>query len=214
MRRSSLFALIASCAVLGLLACVTINVYFPEAQVKDLSQRIEDAVAEEAASDDGAMPETEAAEEGDVSTVGWLLHHLSTMPLVSTPIQAQSQAQEQVANPEISNPAIRKIIESRGQRLREINELKAQGVLGENNKALLDIRSLDQLPLPRRAEVQRLVKAENKDREQMFKEIAAATGADPSTLPQIRTTYAETLREKARSGDWIQKPDGSWQRKP
>lgn len=212
MRRSSLFALLAGCAVLGLLACVTINVYFPEAQVKDLSQRIEDAVAEEAASDDGAMPDAEATEEGDVSTIGWLLHHLSTMPLVSTSVQAQ--AQDKVADPEISNPAIRKIIDSRAQRLREINELKAQGVLGENNEALLDIRSLDQLPLPRRAEVQRLVKAENKDREQMFKEIAAATGADPSTLPQIRTTYAETLRENARSGDWIQKPDGSWQRKP
>lgn len=212
MRRSSLFALLAGCAVLGLLACVTINVYFPEAQVKDLSQRIEDAVAEEAASDDGAMPDAEATEEGDVSTIGWLLHHLSTMPLVSTSVQAQ--AQDKVADPEISNPAIRKIIDSRAQRLREINELKAQGVLGENNEALLDIRSLDQLPLPRRAEVQRLVKAENKDREQMFKEIAAATGADPSTLPQIRTTYAETLRENARPGDWIQKPDGSWQRKP
>ncbi len=47
----------------------------------------------------------------------------------------------------------------------------------------------------------------------MFKEIAAATGADPSSVPQIRTTYAETLRQKARPGDWIQQPGGEWKQK-
>ena len=36
-------------ATIAVVACVTINVYFPEAAVKDLSEKIEDAVAREAA---------------------------------------------------------------------------------------------------------------------------------------------------------------------
>ena len=67
--------------------------------------------------------------------------------------------------------------------------------------------------LKERADAQKLIKDENADREQLFKEIAAAKNVELSQLPQIRTTYAETLREKAHPGDWIQLPDGSWAQK-
>ena len=73
--------------------------------------------------------------------------------------------------------------------------------------------SRDALSLQERAAVQKLVRAENADRERMFKEIAAATGTDLSQLPRIRSTYAATLRQKARTGDWIQMPDASWRQK-
>ena len=57
------------------------------------------------------------------------------------------------------------------------------------------------------------MRAENDDRERMFKAIAAATGTDLSQLPKIRSTYVTTLRQKARRGDWMQMPDGSWRNK-
>ena len=124
-----------------------------------------------------------------------------------------SGRENQVAAPEITNPAIRKIIQSRATRVQQLNKYKASGSLGENNQALVEIRRLDALPLQERAAVQTLVKAENEDRERMFKEIAAATGTDLSQLPKIRSTYATTLRQKARRLDWIQMPDGSWRHK-
>ena len=62
-------------------------------------------------------------------------------------------------------------------------------------------------------DIQRLIKDENADREQLFREIAAAKNVDLSQLQRIRETYASTLREKARSGDWIQQPDGAWVQK-
>ena len=120
---------------------------------------------------------------------------------------------DEVAAPEITNPAIEKIIQSRAGRVKELNKYKASGVLGANNKALVEVRQLDALPLQERAAVQKLVKAENADRERMFKEIAAATGTNLSQLPKIRSTYATTLRQKARPGEWIQMPDGSWRQK-
>ena len=86
-------------------------------------------------------------------------------------------------------------------------------MLGKNNKALLEVRSLDSLALRERAAVQKLVKEENEGRERMFKEIAAATGTDLSQLPQIQSTYAETLRERANAGDWIQLASGEWKQR-
>jgi uncharacterized protein YdbL (DUF1318 family) len=191
------------------LACVTINVYFPEAAIKDLSKQIEDQVQKEAAKQ--AAPETPppaekpAEKEGAKGGSAGLLDLL----LGVTPAFAQ-----EVAAPEVSSPAIRKIIESRASRVAQINEFKAQGVIGENNRALLEARALDKLTdLKARAQVQQLVKAENADRETLFKEIAVAKNVELSQLPKIQETYAATLRDNARPGDWIQMPDGSWKQK-
>ena len=216
MRRTA-FTLASLLAAALVLACVTINVYFPEAAIKDLSEKIEDAVAREAAESVDTEPQAEDQEAEDGGDeVSWLrstfdLAAGAALHLIApAPVYAQTDA---VAAPEITNPAIRKIIQSRAARAKQLNRAKASGAVGENNKALVEVRKLDALPLQQRAAVQKLVRAENADRERMFKEIAAATGTDLSQLPKIRSTYATTLRQKARRGDSIQMPDGSWRQK-
>jgi uncharacterized protein YdbL (DUF1318 family) len=205
MKRSILIGL--GCAA-ALVACITINVYFPEAAVRELSQQIEDEVQRKAAGEPSPAPEptpTPVA-QSDGGTSESLLSYV-----ISFGATTAYAAEDEVAAPEITNPAIRKIIDSRATRLRAVNDLKAKGVVGENNQALLVVRNLDAIQgLKDRADAQKLVKDENADREQLFKEIAAAKNVDLAQLPQIRTTYAETLREKAHPGDWIQLPDGSW----
>lgn len=197
-------------ASLFALACVTINVYFPEEKVKDLSEKIEDAVAREAAEAAPATGQPQASLNRR-SSLGELAAIAAGNLLRLLP--AGEAAAQEVADPGISNPAIRRIIESRAARVGELTRFKSSGAVGENNQALLEARDLQQLPLADRAAAQKLIKAENDDRETMFKEIAAATGADPSTIPQIRTTYAETLRQKAKAGEWIQQPGGEWVKK-
>lgn len=191
-------------AALAAVACVTVNVYFPESAIKELSQQIEDEVQRQAADgsvDQAAPPPGPVAAASPLALLG-----------LATPAFA---AEAEVAAPEVTNPAIRKIIDSRAQRLPAIDRYKGMEVLGENNQALLEIRSLDPVTdLRQRAEVQRLVKAENEDRTQLFKEIAAAKGVDLSQLPRIQATYAETLRGTAKTGDWVQLADGTWSRKP
>lgn len=204
-------ATLVAAAVLA--ACVTINVYFPEAAVKDLSEQIEDEVRRQAADDAGAeTPEPPAAQsEGRAAAGSVPVAYLLASVLTGA---SPAYAQDEVPTPEITNPAIRKIIDSRAQRLPELNRYKDQGVLGESNQALVEIRDLDALSdLRERAAVQRLVKAENADREQLFREIAAAKDVELSQLPRIRETYAQTLREKAKKGHWIQLPDGTWKQK-
>jgi len=208
MKRSIVIGL--GCAVV-LAACITINVYFPEAAVKELAQQIEDEVQRKAAGEPSPTPVpeptpvAEPAAGAPESLLSWVLS------LGATTAYA---AQDEVAAPEITNPAIRKIIDSRAARLRAVTDLKAKGVVGESNEALLVVRNLDAIQgLKERAEAQKLIRDENADREQLFKEIAAAKNVELSQLPQIRTTYAEALRENARPGDWIQLPDGSWEQK-
>lgn len=207
-RRVALLGLIGVLA----LACVTINVYFPEEKVKDLSEKIEDAVAREAA-EEAAPAEADKASGNQAVRLDFSTAASFVVGSVLALLPAGDISAQEVAEPEISNPAIRRIVESRGARVGELTRFKAAGAIGENNQALLEARDLQALPLQDRAAAQRLIKAENDDREQMFKEIAAATGADPSSMPQIRTTYAETLRQKAKPGEWIQQPNGEWQKK-
>jgi len=206
--------LTAALIAFAALACVTINVYFPEAAVKELAVQIEEAVEQQAQDeaqegDAAASPEGASTTEQNVRLLGvWakdFLAHLAG----AAPVYAQGD----VVTPDISNPAIRTIIESRAKRAPELRKYKDRGTVGETNKALVEVRSLDGLELRERAEVQRLMKAENTDRETMFKEIAAATGVDLAQLPQIQETYAETIRQKAKKGDWIQQPDKSWKQK-
>lgn len=195
----------------SLLACVTINVYFPEAAVRDLAVQIEDAVQERAQEEADGPPE--GSKEGSSAFLrrapGRALGLLASL-VGGAPARAQAS---DVAAPAVSNPAIRRIIESRGKRAPALRKAKNQGVIGEGKDALVVIRRLDALALKDRAALQKLVKAENADRDTMFKEIAAATGTDLSQLPQIQKTYAETLRRKAKVGDWIQMPDGAWRQK-
>jgi uncharacterized protein YdbL (DUF1318 family) len=210
MKRSIAIGL--GCAAV-LAACITINVYFPEAAVKELAQQIEDEVQRTAAGEPSPGPTPEPTPTPVVQSNGGASESLLSC-ILSLGATTAYAAEDEVAAPEITNPAIRKIIDSRAARLGAVNDLKAKGVIGESNQALLVVRNLDAIQgLKERADAQKLVKDENADREQLFKEIAAAKNVDLAQLPQIRTTYAEALREKAHPGDWIQLPDGSWVQK-
>lgn len=200
--------LLAAAVVIG---CVTINVYFPEEKVKDLSERIEEEVVRQAAatSDGGAeVPPNDGAGLEPLQRL-WSGTARLVLRLTASPVTAQ-QGRDRVPPPEVTNPAIRAIIDSRATRLDELNRFKARKVVGENNQGLVEVRELGALELRERAELQRLVKAENDDREALYREIAAATNVDLAQLPQIRSTYAKTLRENAKPGDLIQQPDGRW----
>ncbi|MBP7147425.1 MAG: DUF1318 domain-containing protein [Acidobacteria bacterium] len=193
------------------LACVTINVYFPAAEIKDLSERIEKAVREQAAEQTGEPVPAEPDSGQDASPQQ---PPPAPQSLLDELLGGVAYAQREVPAPEVTNPAIRKLIESRAARLAALNKYKSAGAIGESNRALVEVRNLEAAgDLKARAELQRIVKAENADREELFKEMAAEKGVDTSQLDKIRETYAATMREFARPGDLVQMPDGSWKTK-
>lgn len=219
MRTRSILTIVAAVALV-LSACVTVNVYFPAAEVKDLSRKIEDEVQKEAAAkaqDKAAEPAPDKlpadanAPQGPESAPP---PHGGSASLFDTLLGVTPAYAEGVANPEVTSPAIRKIIESRAARVAALDKYKAMGAIGENNKALVEIRSLDAVSdLKARAEAQRLVKDENADRTEMFAEMAVAKKVDSAQIPKIQEIHAQTIRESAKAGEWIQMPDGAWKQK-
>lgn len=88
-------------------------------------------------------------------------------------------------------------------RVPAINNLKDQGLIGENNNGYLEYRT-EARPQ------QELIKAENQDRKTVYAEIAAKQNVDITLVGQRR---ARQIRDIGGAGHWFQKPDGSWYRK-
>jgi len=69
------------------------------------------------------------------------------------------------------------------------------------------------LSLKERAEVQQLVEAENRDRDALYAEIAKANNFSNDAIPKIKSIFAKSWIDQARSGWWIQDAQGNWKKK-
>lgn len=84
-----------------------------------------------------------------------------------------------------------------------INKLKDQGLVGENNKGLLQFRTDKKVK-------QEIIQNENKDRKTVYGAIARKQGVKPGLVGQRR---AKQIAEKGSPGQWFQSPDGKWYKK-
>jgi len=89
------------------------------------------------------------------------------------------------------------------QRLAKLDQLKASGVIGENNRGLLDLSGGDN-------EAGDAVAAENRDRNIVYAEIAKQTGTSPNQVARAR---ARQIAAGSAKGVWLQKDDGTWYKK-
>ena len=90
------------------------------------------------------------------------------------------------------------------QRLPTIVKLKADGVVGENNKGYLEF-------VPGAAKKDpNTVSAENNDRQAVYGAIAKQQGTSPQLVGERR---AKQIGQKASSGSWLQDPAGKWYKK-
>jgi uncharacterized protein YdbL (DUF1318 family) len=113
----------------------------------------------------------------------------------------------------ITTPAIRQLVASRKQRYSRLVPLFAKGALGENNRGLVDIRTLDALSLQEKAQAKTLSEQENTDRQRLYQEIATANKIPPDKVSDIATIFAEVNRREAQAGWWIQEASGAWRKK-
>ncbi len=89
------------------------------------------------------------------------------------------------------------------KRLPVIIELKAAGVVGENNQGYLTLRQ-------KNSERQKLIEAENRDRREVYGVIAKKKGTTAELVGQRR---ALQIVKKADPGTWVQGPKGKWYQK-
>ncbi len=87
------------------------------------------------------------------------------------------------------------------QRLPQIDTLKSQEIVGENNRGYLEERK------PGGADT---VSAENRDREAVYALIARETGATADAVGRAR---AKQIAANSRAGVWVQDESGAWKKK-
>jgi uncharacterized protein YdbL (DUF1318 family) len=190
-------------ALLVLVACVTINIYFPAAEAREAAEKIvddilgEDAKKPPAAQDEQSM-NTPMMEPGDAFNLLDLL-----IP------QAQAAAQPKF---DADTPLVRKLQASMKQRHTQLKPFYQSGAIGFTQDALVGIRDPGSVPLKQRGQLNNLVDAENRDRNQLYKEIARANG-HPEWEKDVRATFSKTWISNAAKGWWYQNSSGAWVRK-
>ncbi|ETX08792.1 DUF1318 domain-containing protein [Candidatus Entotheonella palauensis] len=185
-------------------ARITVNVYFPAAEIQDAAAQIEQEVRSGGESEPPVDPSGEKKQRGS-----FLWPSIRTVHIAFTPPSAMAQA----PNINITTPAIRRLIASRKKRYSSLVPLLQRCVLGENNRGLLDIRSLQGLSLKDKARAKALHGQENRDRQQLYRELATANNLPANRLSEIGPIFAKVNRRDARPGWCIQDASGNWKKK-
>ena len=113
----------------------------------------------------------------------------------------------------VTTPAIRALKASIADRAPSIKPYMDSGNVGIANDGLLSVRSTDGLNLKKKAELKRLIDAENKDRKALYSEIAKANNFPPDKIPDIQKIFAKSWIKQAKTGWAVQTSDGTWGKK-
>ena len=190
---------------LWLMACVTINVYFPAAAAENAADRILEEVygrqPDAAPKPPPAKNTTEPTSSKDPATAPVALRVLQWLV---APVQA-------AADIDISTPAIQAITNSLAQRRPSLEPHFNSGAIGMGADGQVKIRDLNAVPLRERNQLQQLVAADNRDWNALYQEVAKANG-HPEWEDEIRATFARRWVAKAPSGWWYQ-DGGAWKQK-
>jgi uncharacterized protein len=89
------------------------------------------------------------------------------------------------------------------QRLSQVDTLKSNGAVGENNRGLLEVRRGG-------GDAASVVSAENADRETVYAALAKQTG---SSADQVGRARAKQIAAASAAGVWLQREDGGWYKK-
>ncbi|MBF0485840.1 MAG: DUF1318 domain-containing protein [Candidatus Omnitrophica bacterium] len=100
-------------------------------------------------------------------------------------------------------PAVQAALENRKARFPQLKALKAEGVLGENNRGYVEA-------LGGGADAKSLAAAENTDRKFIYQTIVEQNNLDAGALSTVEGVFAGVQRDKASSGEKIQDAGGNW----
>ncbi len=189
------------CAIL--MACVTVNVYFPAAAAENAADRfIRDVYGE-----DADAPAEVPAADGDQSALPASGPARYAAALLELLVPA-AHAQQPDIN--ISTPAINKLKSAMQSRHGALAPYYGSGAIGMAANGLLTVRDPKAVPIRERNRVNQLVADENRDRNALYAEVARANG-HPEWESRIREIFARRWIANAPRGWWYQSGSGGWQ---
>lgn len=189
-------------SALFLTACVTINIYFPAAAAEKVADEIIKGIQSEKMADDLDEIEPQVKIDG---------LQLAVYQLIDTTIEFFiPSAHAAKANLSVNTAEIRQLRAKMKGRFSALRPFYAKGVIGIKADGYLVSRG--SISLKNRNKVKKLIAAENRDRQNLYQEIANANG-HPEWLAQIKATFAARWVSNAKAGWLYQTSKGSWTKK-
>ncbi len=204
MMKGMRIVLITAIAVVVSCAVITVNIYFPEKDVKEAYKTLEKELM---------TPEEKPEPKPEGQPQSRIRFELVSRALAQEPGMADRIAQI------IKNmPGVVAAYRDMGARAAETERLRDRGLVGEGNNGLLAIRDRSVPPAE-----QKIVNDENENRRTVMKGMARAIiriNRVPETdtnlnqvMPQAVEQFSSLRRDTAKKGWWIQDPSGNWFRK-
>jgi hypothetical protein len=193
---------LVSCAI------ITVNVYFPEKEVKEAYKELEKELMTPGGPSQEPTPKPEEKPEGS-----------SKFELISSAYAQEPGLADNIAQIVKRMPEVVNAYKEMGARLPAIDKLRDSGAVGEGKDGLLVVRD-EKLMTP---EGKRLLDVENGNRRTVMNGMARAIirinrvpendSNLKQVLPQAVEQFAALRRDSAKKGWWIQDQYGNWTRK-
>ena len=174
-----------------LAACVTVNIYFPAAEVRkaaeDIVKDVRDYQKKGGDKENGTMAPSSMLFQPAIAYAG---NELT-----------------------VSNATIRQLKSRIKQRFPMIAPFMQMGAVGEGTDGFVKIRDLSRLNLKQKARLKKLVSAENSDRRALYQSVAQSLNIPLSQISRVQAIFAKEWQKTAPSGTFIEVSPGKWQKK-
>jgi len=191
----ALFFFIVSCAV------ITVNIYFPEKDVKEAYKTLEEELMGTDDTEPAGKPESSIRFE-----------------FVSSAYAQESGVAEKITEIIKKMPDVVDAYKEMGARIADTDRLRDSGAVGEGKNGLLVVREGKLSPSD-----QKIVAMENENRKTVMSGMAKAIiriNRLPDNeqnlkqvMPQAVEQFASVRRDSAKKGWWIQDTNGNWSKK-
>lgn len=218
MRRLLLKWLLAlGCFLLAACAVITVNVYFPEKAAKEAYKSLDEMLLkpEKGPAQKVPLAPPGATEEKPQSSI---FHEMPSFNLVSPAFAAESEA-DALAVELSSMPEVLKAYDEMSKRLPRLNQLFSSGAVGLTKQGLVTVREKSKAT----PQDESMVAAENQSRKVVVTSMAKAIlklnkqketqAAIDQVMGKAAATFADTKREAAQPGWWVQLPNDRWVQK-
>jgi uncharacterized protein len=205
--------LFAACAV------ITVNVYFPEKAAKEAYKSLDEMLLKPGEKAPAGLKAPEAApSQPQAKPQSRLFDELPRLSLVSSAYAADNEG-DALAVELSSMPEVLKAYDEMSARLPKLTQLFASGGVGLTNQGLITVRDKTKVT----AQDESLIASENQSRKTVVMSMAKAIlklnkqkeskAALDQVMGKAATTFADTRREAAQSGWWVQLQNGKWVQK-
>ena len=170
----------ASLLSVFIFACVTINIYFPAEKVESVAGEIVNEIRESGGEQEKTIKNEKTS-------------FLQQIILVfSCPLACADEVTS------VANPTIRALKEKMKDRYPKMKPYYKKGMLKEGDNGYVSLENTKGLKLKEKKNLKSLIDVENKDRKQLYKEIAKALKIEPGQVNKIAEIFAKEWQKPVR----------------